>query len=79
MSFDSFAAFLAMGGHGLYVWLSYGAFVLVVAANVAGVRLARKRYFRLARAIARRPAPGSTVATSADGGSPTNKQTNTPA
>lgn len=24
MSFESFADFIAMGGHGLYVWLCYG-------------------------------------------------------
>lgn len=24
MSFESFDAFINMGGHGLYVWLSYG-------------------------------------------------------
>lgn len=28
MAFESFAAFLQMGSHGLYVWLSYGFFTL---------------------------------------------------
>ncbi len=29
-AFDSFAEFLHMGGHGLYVWLAYGATYLVL-------------------------------------------------
>ncbi len=54
MSFDTLGEFFAMGGHGLYVWLSYGASVIVVLANVISVRVARKRYFRQARALERR-------------------------
>ena len=46
--------FLAMGGHGLYVWLAYGAGLLVVLANVVSVRVTWKRFFREARALARR-------------------------
>lgn len=30
MYFDSFADFLAMGGHGLYVWLAYGVTLLTL-------------------------------------------------
>jgi heme exporter protein D len=38
MQFDSFSAFLAMGGYGFYVWLSYGVsalllIILVIASN----------------------------------------------
>ena len=29
MYFETFADFLAMGGHGLYVWLAYGATALI--------------------------------------------------
>ncbi len=54
MSFESFAEFLAMGGHGLYVWLAYGSTVAVVLANVLSVRLARKRFLREAQALVRR-------------------------
>ena len=83
MNFDSFAAFLAMGDHGLYVWLSYGAFVLVVAANVGSVRLARRRFFRQARAIERRSASAyvdrDVDRDSSAGGNPANSQTNSPA
>ncbi|MEZ5557228.1 MAG: heme exporter protein CcmD [Pseudomonadales bacterium] len=46
MSFDSFAAFLAMGGHGLYVWLAFGSTVLVMLANVVSVRVRTRRFFR---------------------------------
>ncbi|HEY8330995.1 Heme exporter protein D (CcmD) [compost metagenome] len=44
MSFESFADFLAMGKHGLYVWTSYGISLAVLALNVALPILARRRY-----------------------------------
>ena len=31
MAFNSFADFLNMGGHGLYVWLSYGLGLITIA------------------------------------------------
>lgn len=54
MSFQSLNEFLAMGGHGLYVWLAYGSTALVVLANVLAVRRARRKYFREAQALERR-------------------------
>ncbi len=54
MSFDSVGEFLAMGGHGLYVWLAYGAAALVIAVNVLALRRARRRFFQEQRALARR-------------------------
>ena len=54
MSFDSWSEFIAMGGHGLYVWLAYGAALIVVLFNLFSVRLARRRFFRQARALERR-------------------------
>ena len=33
MSFDSFSAFLAMDGHGLYVWLCYGVGFVTLGLN----------------------------------------------
>jgi len=33
VSFENFEAFLAMGGHGLYVWVSYGMALLVILFN----------------------------------------------
>jgi len=43
MQFDSFAEFVAMGGHGLYVWLAYGATVAVLLISSIGLRLARRK------------------------------------
>lgn len=34
MYFDSFNSFIDMGGHGLYVWLSYGIFLLILVWNL---------------------------------------------
>jgi heme exporter protein D len=62
VSFDSLADFLAMGGHGLYVWLSYGAALLVVLYNVLSLRLARRRHIREATDRLRRNAGSPSVA-----------------
>lgn len=66
MSFDSFAEFLAMGGHGLYVWLAYAATIVVVLANVLSLRLARKRFLREALAVVRRQETAQAAATDAN-------------
>ena len=42
MQFDSLQAFLAMGGHGLYVWLAYGATLLLFIVNYLSVRAAQR-------------------------------------
>jgi len=34
MQFDSFAEFLAMGNHGLYVWLAYGLSAVIIIFNI---------------------------------------------
>ncbi|MEM8766975.1 MAG: heme exporter protein CcmD [Pseudomonadota bacterium] len=54
MSFDSIGEFMTMGGHGFYVWLAYGATLLVLAANVLSLSFARRRYLRDAQALAKR-------------------------
>ena len=46
MSFASFSEFLAMGNHGVYVWTSYGAGLVVVLINVALPLLGRRRYLQ---------------------------------
>lgn len=43
MSFETFGDFLAMDGHGLYVWLSYGIALAVIAINLTAPILARKQ------------------------------------
>lgn len=50
MNFESLDALLAMGGHGLYVWLSYGVSLLVIVWNGWRLRSERLRFFREARA-----------------------------
>ncbi|MFU8815328.1 MAG: heme exporter protein CcmD [Pseudomonadales bacterium] len=35
-----------MGGHGLYVWLSYGAALIMMLYNVISVRFRLRRFFR---------------------------------
>jgi heme exporter protein D len=54
VSFASFQDFLAMGGHGLYVWLSYAAALIIILYNVISARLALRRFIQDARARERR-------------------------
>jgi len=52
--------FLAMGGYAWYVWMSYGAVALVVAAEIVAVRARMRRAranARVATAAAAPPAP----------------------
>ena len=46
MSFASFGDFLAMGHHGVYVWLAYGICLAVLGLNVALPIMARRRYLQ---------------------------------
>jgi heme exporter protein CcmD len=43
------SAFFAMGGYAWYVWMAYGAAVVVAFAEIAALRLRRRRAFDLAR------------------------------
>ncbi|MEH6358460.1 MAG: heme exporter protein CcmD [Pseudomonadales bacterium] len=45
MYFADFSEFIAMGGHGLYVWVAYGTAALVFAFNLVTPVLKRKRFF----------------------------------
>ena len=54
-----------MGGHGLYVWLSYGAALIMVLYNVISVRVALRRFFQDARDRERRHASGQNAAEAA--------------
>ncbi len=44
MYFDSFTDFIAMGGHGLYVWLAYSIALAVIAFNVLSPMLRKKQF-----------------------------------
>ncbi|TCK07099.1 heme exporter protein CcmD [Marinobacterium mangrovicola] len=43
MSFNSFTEFLSMGGHGLYVWLSYALGLAVILLNLVAPLMERSR------------------------------------
>ena len=43
MQFDSFADFLAMGGHAQYVWMAYGTAAIVFVAYAAHLIRARSK------------------------------------
>ena len=44
MFFDSFSDFIAMGGHGLYVWLAYGIALVVVLFNIVSPILRKQQF-----------------------------------
>jgi heme exporter protein D len=46
VNFSSFADFIAMGNHGVYVWTSYGISLAVLILNVVLPVLARRRYLQ---------------------------------
>lgn len=54
MSFDSFGEFLAMGGHGFYVWWSYLLTAAVVAFVLVWPLWRRRRFLREQRGRMRR-------------------------
>lgn len=59
MSFSSFGEFLGMGGHALYVWLSYGAAMAVLLYNVLAARSQQRRALQDVRDRMRREAGGA--------------------
>ncbi|SDE03256.1 heme exporter protein D [Cupriavidus sp. YR651] len=44
IAFESFTDFLAMDGHGAYVWSAYGSCLALMALNVVLPLLTRRRY-----------------------------------
>lgn len=47
MKFDSLAAFLYMGGHGLYIWAAYALTLMVVVLSLWWPRVVRRRFVAL--------------------------------
>lgn len=43
MYFKDISSFIAMGGHGSFVWLAYGVSLLIIAYNVMAPVLAWKK------------------------------------
>jgi heme exporter protein D len=62
MYFDSFSDFLAMGKHALYVWMSYGFFVLTMVWVWVDARLNRKENLKNARRVWARKTMGNVSA-----------------
>ncbi|MDI1302847.1 MAG: heme exporter protein CcmD [bacterium] len=58
MAFESFAGFLAMGRHGLYVWMAYGVTFAIIVWNALQPVLQRRRLLREQSALIRREARG---------------------
>ncbi|MGM0982941.1 MAG: heme exporter protein CcmD [Pseudomonadota bacterium] len=54
MAFDSLSAFLAMGGHGVYVWASWGVTGLLLLGVVLHARAERRALLRDLRRRVRR-------------------------
>ncbi|MCK4492697.1 MAG: heme exporter protein CcmD [Methylococcales bacterium] len=52
--FASFADFLEMGKHGLYVWLSYSIFLSLFIYNIISVILNKRAFFKNAKRQLRR-------------------------
>ena len=52
--FSSFADFLQMGKHGLYVWLSYGIALMIFIYNIVSVYLLKRQFFINAKRRLRR-------------------------
>jgi len=54
LQFESFSEFLNMGGHGLYVWLSYALGIAIISANLILPAFKRKELLKnLARRLRR--------------------------
>lgn len=54
MSFESFSDFIAMGGHGFYVWLSYAIALVVIVINIVNPAVQKKKVMSdLARRLRR--------------------------
>jgi len=52
--FETFADFLQMGKHGLYVWLSYSIWAVIVIYNILSVIFSRRHFFNQAKRRLRR-------------------------
>jgi heme exporter protein D len=54
MYFDSFAEFLAMGRHGVYVWTAYGITTVLIGTNLFVMALRRRQVRATIRRALRR-------------------------
>lgn len=61
MYFEDIASLIAMGGHGSFVWLAYGATSLIIIYNVTAPILLRKKLKRQIISQQRRQARQKTI------------------
>jgi heme exporter protein D len=66
MYFSSFEEFLMMGGHGLYVWLCYGAGLLVLMICFVSPLLKKRAILKELRQIQRREQVQHTTSSQSD-------------
>lgn len=64
MSFDSLEAFLAMGGHGAYVWTVYLTAIGLLIGNFAKFSRERRRTLRELRALHAATGQAASISTS---------------
>ena len=50
IQFSDWQSFVAMGGYGLFVWLSFGAFVLLLIGTLLGLKWQRRSIVKAIRA-----------------------------
>ena len=62
MKFASFAEFIAMDGHGLYIWMAYGITFIVLLGNLLWPVLVRNRFVHTERQVQRRAAARANAA-----------------
>ncbi|MCY4212776.1 MAG: heme exporter protein CcmD [Gammaproteobacteria bacterium] len=65
MMFEDWQAFIAMGGHGLYVWMAYSVAVALLIANLTGLDRERRRTRRHLQAQLGNRTPGGLDASEA--------------
>ncbi len=53
-AFNSFSDFLNMGGHALYVWLSYAITLFIFILNLLSLWLKRQTFFNQAKRHSKR-------------------------
>ncbi|MFC3853297.1 heme exporter protein CcmD [Salinispirillum marinum] len=54
--FETFADFVRMGRHGIYVWSVYGITLVVIAGHLISLRLQKRRLLREYRKMKKRGA-----------------------
>lgn len=54
MNFNSFSEFVAMGGHGLFVWSAYAITLVVLLFNLILPLVGRRRFFKVQKQLLRR-------------------------